>query len=96
MCTIISVCIKLWVSSCFCIRFREAGELYSKAMKFVITGSMWHRDLMEKFENVSRIILLDCACAYAEKGEEAMRNNVFSVARDQFNNALKLHPEVMT
>ncbi len=64
-------------------------------MKFVITGSDWHRDLLEKFENVSRIIVLDCACAYTERGEHAMRNNLYFVAKDQFHNAIQLLPEVI-
>jgi len=48
-------------------RFREASDLYSRAMMSAVVGSgvyLWAR---EKFEYVTRIISLECACQYAEK-----------------------------
>jgi tetratricopeptide (TPR) repeat protein len=37
-------------------RFREACELYNKALKFVLTGSEWYKCIYEKFNAVNKII----------------------------------------
>jgi len=76
-------------------RFREASDLYSRAMMSAVVGSgvyLWAR---EKLEYVTRIISLDVACQYVEKGTDALTAGNLISAKEYFSQAFKFNPELI-
>lgn len=76
-------------------RYREASELYSKAMMNAVVSSGVYLRVREKLESVTKIIALEAACHFVERGEEALKSNSVSTAKDHFSQAFKLNPEFL-
>jgi tetratricopeptide (TPR) repeat protein len=76
-------------------RFREASELYSKAMMNAVVSSGVYLRVRDKLESVAHIIALDSACQFAEKGEEALKLGLLPNAKDLYSQAFKLNPEFL-
>lgn len=76
-------------------RYREASDQYSKSLMSAVFGSPEFVRVKEKADLVARIIALESSCHFAERGEEALKSNSYSVAKDHFAHAMRLNPDLM-
>ena len=76
-------------------RHREANEQYTKSLMSAVFGSPVFIRVKEKVEYITRIIALETSCHFAEKGEENLKATNFTQAKDNYNQTLKLNPELI-
>jgi hypothetical protein len=74
-------------------RYKEACELYKVAARTAASNTPLFLRIREKEDMVMKIISLEVANHLCEKGEDFLKSSLYSQAKDQFSQALKITVE---
>jgi hypothetical protein len=76
-------------------RYREANDQYTRSLMSAVFGTPDFIRVKQKIESVTRIISLETSCQLAEKAEEALKNGLFPIAKEQYTQVNKLIPDIL-